>query len=137
MASQKPPTGSRSNLPPPSFVRDDSFFNEKITLPRVAANEREHITAEDYDNQDRGSLDNEEQSYDRTVKYSQRSHSVPAHRFEERSSYWSGTAPRGQFFESSTWGRDGGQLMNAPWSSEHQLQQSAGGDQVSLFLTIT
>lgn len=51
--AEKPPTGSRQ----PAFVHDDKFFNEKITLPRLAVNEREHITAEDYDNEDRGSLD--------------------------------------------------------------------------------
>jgi hypothetical protein len=57
-------------LPPPAFVHDDKFFNEKITLPRLAVNEQEHITAEDFDNEERG-FDNEEQSYDRSVKYSQ------------------------------------------------------------------
>lgn len=103
-------------------------------------NEREHITSEDYDNEDRGSLDNEEQSYDRTVKYSQgRSGSLPPRRFQDRSSYfdWSSSAPRSQYFESSAYAKEGGgQLANAPWTElEHQrqLQQRAEADQVTYF----
>lgn len=139
--SEKPPIGSsRTNVATTGhgYGREDNFFNEKITLPRVGMNEREEVRDEGFDNIDRGSLDNEEQSYDRTVKYSQtRSGSLPARRFEQRSSYfdWANEQPRDQYFESRTYGHQkGAPLADAPWSdfeSRRQLQQrSEAADQV-------
>ncbi|KAI6202586.1 hypothetical protein M3Y96_00964500 [Aphelenchoides besseyi] len=126
-----------SQLPPPAFVQNDQFFNEKITLPRLAVNEQEHITAEDYDNEDRGSLDNEEQSYDRTVRYNQsRSGSLPARRWQERSSSYLdwGTSPRSRYHLEDDAGRRGQhyehhELTSAPWAESIEQKSALAAQQ--------
>ncbi|CAD5216675.1 unnamed protein product [Bursaphelenchus okinawaensis] len=77
----------RAHGQPPAAFQNDAFFNERITIPRpVAMNEQEHFSTEEYDNKDRGNIDEEEHSYDKQVRHSHfRSGSLPARRFGERS----------------------------------------------------
>lgn len=93
-ASADPRDFGEHNIPvrtqgPPAAFQNDAFFNERITIPRVvpvAQNEQEHFATEEYDNKDRGDVEDEEHTFDRQVRHSHfRSGSLPAKRFGERS----------------------------------------------------
>ncbi|CAD5222533.1 unnamed protein product [Bursaphelenchus xylophilus] len=145
---QGPPVHGQGQ--PPAAFQNDAFFNERITIPRpVAMNEQEHFATEEFDNKDRGDLDEEEHSYDKQVRHSHfRSGSLPAKRFGERSLF----ADRSLYDERAEVAQRGGgyhyrwnyhhgperrealpqydhrELANEPWREYEQRREAANAE---------